>query len=171
MRPSLQPLRRESIERAASMIAATEVTKTFGGRGGVTALQGASLDIGEGEFVSLLGPSGCGKSTFLRCLAGLEAPTSGSLSLDGKRVDGPPERLGIASQRATLLEWFDVLENVLLPADFGGYRKEDYAARAQELLAMVGLGGFARAYPSALSGGMRQRAAICRSLLLDPRLP
>jgi NitT/TauT family transport system ATP-binding protein len=152
------------------MISAAEVSKTFGSRQGVTALQGVSLNIAEGEFVSLLGPSGCGKSTFLRCLAGLETPTSGTLALDGMPVDGPPERLGIAFQRDTLLEWFDVLENVLLPADFGGYRKEDYVARAEELLSMVGLGEFARSYPSALSGGMRQRAAICRSLLLDPRL-
>lgn len=152
------------------MIEARDVTKRFGGKGGVTALDGVDLRIGEGEFVSLLGPSGCGKSTFLRCLAGLDWPSRGTLSIEGKPVDGPPDRLGIAFQRDTLLEWFDVLENVLLPADFSGRRKRDYEGRARELLAMVGLADFAHAYPSALSGGMRQRAAICRSLLLDPRL-
>ena len=152
------------------MIAASDVVKRFGGADGVTALQGISLDIAEGEFVSLVGPSGCGKSTFLRCLAGLEVPTSGRLQLDGTPIKGPPERLGMAFQRDALLDWFDVLENVLLPADFGGYGKKKYEARARELLRMVGLDAFTRAYPRALSGGMRQRVAICRSLLLDPRL-
>lgn len=153
------------------MIRASDVVKRFGnGDKGVTALDGISLAIEEGEFVSLLGPSGCGKSTFLRCLAGIETATTGSLLIDGKPVDGPPDRLGMAFQRDALLDWFDVLENVLLPADFGGKRKRDYEPRARELLAMVGLKGFVNAYPRALSGGMRQRVAMCRSLLLDPRL-
>ena len=152
------------------MIAAHEVVKRYGGTDGVTALQGISLDISEGEFVSLVGPSGCGKSTFLRCLAELDEPTSGRLALDGAPIKGPPDRLGMAFQRDALLEWFDVLENVLLPADFGGYGKKNYEGRARELLRMVGLDAFTRAYPHALSGGMRQRVAICRSLLLDPRL-
>ena len=165
-----QPARTDLVGSAGPMISATDVVKRFGGADGVTALQDISLDITEGEFISLVGPSGCGKSTFLRCLAGLEKPTSGRLQLDGAPVDGPPERLGMAFQRDALLDWFDVLENVLLPADFGGYGKKKYEARARQLLQMVGLDGFTRAYPSALSGGMRQRVAICRSLLLDPRL-
>ena len=146
------------------------MVKRFGGANGLLALDGISLDIAEGEFVSLLGPSGCGKSTFLRCLASLEKPTSGTLLIDGAPVDGPPEGLGMAFQRDALLDWFDVLENVLLPADFAGGRKNDFEPRAQELLAMVGLREFAHVYPRALSGGMRQRVAMCRSLLLDPRL-
>lgn len=153
------------------MIRASDVVKRFGhGEKGVTALDGISIAIDEGEFVSLLGPSGCGKSTFLRCLAGIETASGGSLLIDGKPVDGPPDRLGMAFQRDALLDWFDVLENVLLPADFGGKRKRDYEPRARELLAMAGLSGFVNAYPRALSGGMRQRVAMCRSLLLDPRL-
>ncbi|MDB5583248.1 MAG: transporter ATP-binding protein [Bradyrhizobium sp.] len=153
------------------MILASHVTKQFGSGGeGVTALDDVSLSINEGEFVSLLGPSGCGKSTFLRCLAGIETPTSGSLLIDGQPIAGPPDRLGMAFQRDALLDWFDVLENVLLPADFGGKRKRDYEARARELLAMTGLSAFVHSYPRALSGGMRQRVALCRSLLLDPRL-
>jgi NitT/TauT family transport system ATP-binding protein len=152
------------------MIAASQVVKRFGLVDGVTALDGISLDIAEGEFVSLLGPSGCGKSTFLRCIAGLEKPTSGTLLIDGVKVDGPPPRLGMAFQRDALLDWFDVLENVLLPADFAGGRKRDFEPRARELLKMVGLSEFTHAYPRALSGGMRQRAAISRALLLDPRL-
>jgi NitT/TauT family transport system ATP-binding protein len=152
------------------MIAACNVVKRFGGALGVTALEGVSLDIREGEFVSLLGPSGCGKSTLLRCIAGLEKPTGGTLTIDNAPIDGPPDRLGMAFQRDALLDWFDVLENVLLPADFEGYRKRDYEPRARQLLKMAGLSEFAHAYPRALSGGMRQRAAMCRSLLLDPRL-
>lgn len=151
-------------------IRASEVTRRFGGTTGLLALDGISLDIADGEFVSLLGPSGCGKSTFLRCLAGLDRPTSGTLRLESKPIQGPPDRLGIAFQRDALLDWFNVLENVLLPADFGGFSKRDYEPRARELLRMVGLKDFADAYPSALSGGMRQRVAICRSLLLTPKL-
>ncbi|MCK9917760.1 ABC transporter ATP-binding protein [Microbacteriaceae bacterium K1510] len=153
------------------MIRASNVVKRFGyGDKSVIALDGISLDIGEGEFVSLLGPSGCGKSTFLRCLAGIETATTGTLLVDGKPVDGPPDGLGMAFQRDALLDWFDVLENVLLPADFGGKRKRDFEPRARELLAMAGLSSFVNAYPRELSGGMRQRVAMCRSLLLDPRL-
>ncbi len=153
------------------MIHASQIVKRFGNaETGVTALDGISLDIGEGEFVSLLGPSGCGKSTFLRCLAGIETPTAGTLNIDGEPVKGPPDRLGMAFQRDALLDWFNVLDNVLLPADFRGERKRDYEPRARELLGMVGLAAFLDAYPRALSGGMRQRVAICRSLLLNPRL-
>src|ERR1700752_1495290 len=119
-----------------TMISARGVQKRYGGAGGLLALEDVTLDIAEGEFVSLLGPSGCGKSTFLRCLAGLEQTTSGTLTVDGKAIDGPPNRLGMAFQRAALLDWFDVLDNVLLPADFRGQRKRDFAPRALELLKM-----------------------------------
>jgi NitT/TauT family transport system ATP-binding protein len=153
------------------MIVARDVGKRFGGPAdGLTAIDNISIDIAEGEFVSLLGPSGCGKSTFLRCLAGLEQTTSGALSIDGKGIDGPPDRLGMAFQRDALLDWMNVLDNVLLPADFSGAHKSQFEPRALELLKMAGLGGFVHAYPRALSGGMRQRVAMCRSLLLDPRL-
>jgi NitT/TauT family transport system ATP-binding protein len=153
------------------MIVAKEVGKRFGGAAhGVTAIENVSLTIAEGEFVSLLGPSGCGKSTFLRCLAGLEKPTSGTLLIDGQAVRGPPGRLGMAFQRDALLDWMNVLDNVLLPADFSGKRRRDFEPRARELLAMAGLSGFVHALPRALSGGMRQRVAMCRSLLLEPRL-
>jgi NitT/TauT family transport system ATP-binding protein len=153
------------------MIAAKDVGKHFGDSAdGVTAIANISINIAEGEFVSLLGPSGCGKSTFLRCLAGLEQTTSGTLTIDGKQVNGPPERLGMAFQRDALLDWMNVLDNVLLPADFSGARKRDFEPRARDLLKMAGLSAFVRAYPRMLSGGMRQRVAMCRSLLLEPRL-
>jgi NitT/TauT family transport system ATP-binding protein len=153
------------------MIVAKGVGKRFGGPAdGVTAIEDVTIDIAEGEFVTLLGPSGCGKSTFLRCLAGLERTTSGTLLVDGIRVSGPSDRLGMAFQRDALLDWLNVLDNVLLPADFSGMRKRDFENRAHDLLKMAGLSGFERAYPRALSGGMRQRVAMCRSLLMEPRL-
>ena len=152
------------------MISASGVTKRFGGPNGLLALDRVSLDIAEGEFVSLLGPSGCGKSTLLRCIAGLERPTAGSLLVRGAPIVGPPKGLGMAFQRDALLDWFNVLENVLLPADFAGHRKADFEPRARELLAMAGLKDFAHVYPRTLSGGMRQRVAMCRSLLLQPSL-
>jgi NitT/TauT family transport system ATP-binding protein len=155
---------------AVPLLAAHRLRKQFGGPTGVLALDDVTLDIRPGEFVSLLGPSGCGKSTFLRCMAGLETPSGGTLSLAGAPISRPPENLGIALQRDALLEWLDVLDNVLLPADFGGRVEDRHIARAVELLRMVGLGEFLHHYPRALSGGMRQRVAICRALLLDPPL-
>jgi NitT/TauT family transport system ATP-binding protein len=153
------------------MIVARDVGKHFGAAGeGITAIANISINIAEGEFVSLLGPSGCGKSTFLRCLAGLEQTTSGVLTIDGKQVNGTPERLGMAFQRDALLDWMNVLDNVLLPADFNGASRRDFEPRARDLLKMAGLSSFAHAYPRTLSGGMRQRVAMCRSLLLEPRL-
>jgi NitT/TauT family transport system ATP-binding protein len=153
-----------------AFISARSLTKRFGGADGLTALENITLDLEEHEFVSFLGPSGCGKSTFLRCLAGLDGPTSGTLMLEDKPITHPPRKLGIVFQRDTLLDWFDVQENVLLPADFAGERKREFEPRARELLRMVGLQDFAKSYPAKLSGGMRQRAAICRALLLAPRL-
>ncbi|WP_431282851.1 ABC transporter ATP-binding protein [Humitalea sp. 24SJ18S-53] len=149
------------------MISARALGKRFAE---TQALADVTLDIGRGEFVALLGPSGCGKSTFLRMLAGLEVPSSGSLTLDGKPVIGPPERLGIALQRDALLDWRSVLDNVLLPADLRGGRTPALVARARELLNLTGLSDFTGSWPAELSGGMRQRAAICRALLEDPPL-
>ena len=155
---------------AASMIEADGVEKRFGGPDGLLALDRLDLRVPAGEFVSLLGPSGCGKSTFLRCVAGLEHPTRGEIRVAGRPVREPPEDLGMAFQRDALLDWISVLDNVLLPADLGRHRRRDLEGRARELLRMVKLEGFADVYPTQLSGGMRQRVAICRSLLLHPRL-
>lgn len=139
--------------------------------GELTALSGVDLDIRNGEFLSLLGPSGCGKSTVLRCLAGLERATSGTIEVSGKPVDGPPENLGVVFQRDVLLDWRTVIENVLLPAEFGARsRKEALRPKAHKLLEMVGLDAYADRYPWELSGGMRQRVAIARALVDDPAL-
>jgi NitT/TauT family transport system ATP-binding protein len=139
-------------------------------RGSVVALDGINFDLREGEFLSILGPSGCGKSTLLKCLAGLERPSSGTIRVGGAPLVGPAEGLGVVFQRDVLLDWRTVLDNVLLVAEF---QRRDVSAlrpKALQLLARFGLEAFADRYPWELSGGMRQRASICRALLTDPSL-
>ncbi|MFM9887808.1 MAG: ABC transporter ATP-binding protein [Burkholderiales bacterium] len=145
------------------------VSKTFA-RAGITALANVSLTIAPGEFVSILGPSGCGKSTLLRCIAGLDIPTTGSIRVGGTAVARPPEHLGMVFQRDALLEWRTVLENLMLPIEFRRGRRSEAVPRANALLELVGLKGFENRYPAQLSGGMRQRVAICRALVDDPML-
>ncbi|ASP20399.1 taurine transporter ATP-binding subunit [Antarctobacter heliothermus] len=137
-------------------------------RGDVVALEDINLDIRPGEFVSIVGPSGCGKSTLFKCLAGLEPVTSGAMHVAGGPLSGPPESLGMVFQRDVLLDWRTILDNVLLQAEFRNLPKAKYRDRAAQLLQRFGLGGFEKMYPWELSGGMRQRASICRALLCDP---
>ena len=134
--------------------------------GAVTALGSINLDIRQGEFVSLLGPSGCGKTTLLRIVAGLEDATTGHVHLHGRGLDG----LGFVFQRDVLLNWLTIIDNVLLPIDFKNKKPKAYRERARQLLATFGLDGFENKRPWELSGGMRQRAAICRALIDDPEL-
>jgi NitT/TauT family transport system ATP-binding protein len=138
--------------------------------GAVTALKDVNVSVGGGEFVSILGPSGCGKSTLLRCVAGLDRPTSGSITLGGKPVDGPPLDMGFVFQRDVLLDWLSVINNVLLPCQIKKLPIEEWEPKALALLQLIGLTGFERRHPWELSGGMRQRVAICRALLLNPSL-
>ncbi|MDC7789960.1 ABC transporter ATP-binding protein [Rhodoplanes sp. TEM] len=145
-----------------------QVFETAAGRA-VTALDGVSFDIGRHEFVAVLGPSGCGKSTLLRLIAGLIAPTRGSVEIWGMPVTEPRDEIGIVFQRPTLLPWFDVLGNVTFPMRHKyGRVGEAERARARELLALVDLADFADKRIDELSGGMQQRVAIARALLLDP---
>ncbi len=139
-------------------------------RGDIVALQDINLDVAAGEFVSILGPSGCGKSTLLKCIGGLQPLTAGEIAIEGKPVVEPPEHTGFVFQRDVLLDWRTILENVLLPAEFLGLDVARWRAPAMSLLATLGLDGFEARYPWELSGGMRQRVAICRALLLDPAL-
>lgn len=136
----------------------------------VEALRGVNLRIDAGEFVALVGPSGCGKSSLLRLVAGLAAPSHGTVTIGGTRVTGPRPDVGLLFQRPTLLPWRTVRKNVLLPAEVLGLDRRVAAARAAELLEMVGLGGFEDALPAELSGGMQGRVAIARSLLQDPAI-
>lgn len=151
-------------------IEATDVCKRYGGANGLLALDQVSLSVREGEFLSILGPSGCGKSTFLRCVAGLEKASGGVIRVHGEPVRKAPRNMGMVFQRDVLLEWRSILDNMFLQIDFRHESRKKYEPRAHELLALFGLTGFEKAYPAQLSGGMRQRAAICRALLADPDL-
>jgi len=136
--------------------------------GAVEALRDISLSIREGEFVALVGPSGCGKSTLLRAIAGLRAVTSGRIVVDGATVEKPIPKVGMVFQAALLLKWRSVLDNVLLPVELSGGNPAQYIERARELLELVGLDDFANKRPGELSGGMQQRASLCRALIMDP---
>ncbi len=154
---------------SAPLVSVRAVEKTYFTRQApVQAVASASLDVARGEFVSLLGPSGCGKSTLLMMIAGLEQPTGGSILLGGAEVKKPRRDIGVIFQDATLLPWKSALDNVLFPIRILKLPVEAYRPRALELLNMVGLSGFEHKKPSELSGGMRQRVAICRSLIHDP---
>ena len=147
------------------------VGKTYASpRGDIAALANIDLDIHDAEFLSLLGPSGCGKSTLLRCLAGLETISHGEVLIRGETLDGPPDHLGIVFQRDMLLDWRTVLDNVFLPLEFRGKKTAPYREAALSLLETFGMRRSADRFPWELSGGMRQRAAICRALLDDPAL-
>ncbi len=154
-----------------TLVSVKKVQKTYLTRQApVQAVASASLDVARGEFVSLLGPSGCGKSTLLMMIAGLEAPTGGLITLAGSEVRKPRRDIGIIFQDATLLPWKSALDNVLFPIRILKLPMESYRQRARDLLAMVGLADFEHKKPSELSGGMRQRVAICRALIHDPEI-
>lgn len=138
--------------------------------GPVEALREISFAVERGEFVALVGPSGCGKSTLLRIVAGLRAATRGAVLVGGQPVKRPLPSVGMVFQAPVLLKWRRLLENVLLPAELAGLRPGDYTARAQDLLRLTGLADFRMKFPRELSGGMQQRASLCRALLLDPPL-
>ena len=154
---------------APPLISIENVDMTYQAASGpVEALRGISMSVDRGEFVSLVGPSGCGKSTLLRCIAGLRPVTGGRIVVDGVPVVQPIPKVGMVFQSAILLKWRTVLDNVLLPVELYGLKPADYRDRAHELLKLVGLDEFARKRPGELSGGMQQRASLCRALILDP---
>ena len=154
------------------MVGAIEVSrvgKTFRGTANsVVALQEVDLQIRPGEFVSFVGPSGCGKSTLLKLIGGLLEPSSGSIAVDGKTVTQPRRDIGVMFQTPVLFPWRTVLENVLLPIEVFGLDAKQAADKARGILNLVGLQGRESAYPRELSGGMQQRAALSRVLIIDP---
>jgi len=141
------------------------------------ALKGASIDIGKGEFAAIVGPSGCGKSTILKLVSGLLAPNRGRLEVAGKPIQGPVKIAGMAFQNPTMLPWLTAMDNVLVPlkivqpyrAQFRA-KRADYEDRARALFKTVGLAGFETRHPWQLSGGMQQRASLCRALIHEPQL-
>jgi NitT/TauT family transport system ATP-binding protein len=165
--------------RSGRTIRLEQVSLTFGPRnGGLKALSETNLDIHEGEFIALVGPSGCGKSTILKLVSGLLAPTTGRLTVDGQPLVRGKLGVGIAFQNPTMLPWLTIEHNVMLPlkivepfrSEFRKKRRNEYRDRVRELLAQVGLEGFAEKFPWQLSGGMLQRASLCRALIHGPQL-
>lgn len=160
-----------SAHSARPVIEIKGVSKTYKTQDGeVPSLQPLDFDINEGEFLVVVGPSGCGKSTLLKMLAGLLPPSEGEIRVDGRVVKSPHRDVGIVFQSALLLPWRRILENVMMPVEVKGLPVEEYRKRALALLKMTGLDGFERKYPWQLSGGMQQRAAICRALVHDPKI-
>ena len=161
-----------------NFVALNRVSVRYGEDGdGTLALEGATLAVGPGEFVAVVGPSGCGKSTLMKVVTGLWPPTAGTVTVDGREVAGPLSIVGMAFQNPTLLPWRKTLDNVMLPLEIvqphcARLRSERsaYAAKARDLLALVGLKGFEDRFPWELSGGMQQRASLCRALIHDPSL-
>jgi NitT/TauT family transport system ATP-binding protein len=138
--------------------------------GEVEALRDVSFAVEEGEFCSIVGPSGCGKSTLLGVIAGLEPPAAGSVLVDGRPVTGPTSRIGFMPQRDQLFEWRSIWDNVTLGLTVQGRNTARERERVRELLERYGLADFARKRPGQLSGGMRQRCALIRTLATDPRI-
>ncbi|MFA7437999.1 ABC transporter ATP-binding protein [Castellaniella sp.] len=152
----------------ADLVTIRHLSKKFGAH--VTALEDVTLDIAANAFVSIVGPSGCGKSTLLRLISGLIPATSGQITVAGETVRGPIRQSSMVFQSPVLLPWRTVLENVFFVAELGHKKPSTLRGRALELLEMAGLGGFEDHYPHQLSGGMQQRASICRALLMNPPL-
>ncbi len=132
------------------------------------ALSDINFRVRRGEFVSVVGPSGCGKTTLLKILAGLIGKTEGQVSISGHEVTKPLPEVGMVFQAATLLPWRTILENVMVPVEIQKLDRAEHRTKAMALLDMVGLTGFENKYPHELSGGMQQRAGICRALVHDP---
>lgn len=164
-------------EGRTPFIAMDGVCMSYGRRGSALALADFSLRVARGEFAAIVGPSGCGKSTFLKLASGLRLPRAGGVVVGNREVAGPLKFVGMAFQNPALLPWRTCLQNVMLPLEivepFRSRRYRDKALhreRAYDLLKSVGLGDAANRYPWQLSGGMQQRAALCRSIVHDPQL-
>ena len=166
-------------QSAAVAIELSDVSVTFGrGERAVPALAPTTLKVGDGEFVALVGPSGCGKSTILRLVAGLVQPSTGVVILGGREVAAKALRIGMAFQNPTMLPWLTIEQNIMLPlkivepyrSQFAKLKRTTFRDKANALLEQVGLKGFGRRFPWQLSGGMLQRANLCRALIHEPRM-
>ncbi len=165
------PVGAEAAPPRRRMIEVRGLAKTYRTRDGdVPSLKPLTFDIGDGEFVAVVGPSGCGKSTLLKLIAGLVPPTEGRVEIDGKQVIDPPDDIGIVFQTPVLMAWRTVLRNILLPVEVRRLDRATHLERAQALIKTTGLSGFENKFPWQLSGGMQQRAALCRALVHDPKI-
>jgi len=161
----------------AVFVALEGVSHAYGGAGGTLAIDGLSMAIESGEFTAVVGPSGCGKSTLMKLATGLQFPFKGTIEVAGERVSKPLKIAGMAFQAPTLLPWRTTLDNLLLPLEIVqphrrelSRRRADYVARAKNLLTSVGLRDQGEKFPWELSGGMQQRASLCRALIHEPQL-
>jgi NitT/TauT family transport system ATP-binding protein len=153
------------------VLAVENLTKRFAtAEGVITAVEGVSLEVPKGRFVALIGPSGCGKSTLFNAIGGLLDGYDGRVLIDGHPVDGTHHDVGMVFQEESTFPWLTTIENVAFPLAAGGMPKAERLDRARGLLRLVGLDGFENRYPAELSGGMRQRAAIARTLAFQPKL-
>ena len=161
-----------------ALVVLNNVSMQYGrGEAAVPAIEDVSLEIQRGEFIAVVGPSGCGKSSLMKLISGLHPTSAGELLVDGQSVDRPLKSVGMAFQNSNLLPWRTCVDNVLLPLEIVPPHRQrirsqrlQYKARAQELLESVGLTGFTEKFPWQLSGGMQQRASICRALIHEPEI-
>ena len=152
-------------------LAVADIVKRFGADDdALVAIDGVSLDVAKGEFVSLIGPSGCGKSTLFNIIGGLIGDYAGRVSVDGEAVSGTHPAFGMVFQEESTFPWRTVLDNVAFPLELAGIARHERHARARHFVALVGLDGFEQRYPAELSGGMRQRVSIARTLASEPRV-
>ena len=161
----------------SAFVSLENVSHAYAGAGSALAVEGLSLDVAEGEFAAVVGPSGCGKSTLMKLATGLQFPQTGTVTVAGEHVSHPVKIAGMAFQAPTLLPWRTTLDNLLLPLEIvEPYRREmrrrtgEFAARANNLLGSVGLRDQGGKFPWELSGGMQQRASLCRALIHEPKL-
>lgn len=159
------------------LVTIDDVDMRYGGPDGTLAVKDLTLTVGQGEFAAVVGPSGCGKSTLMKLVTGLHIPQAGTVTVAGKRVTEPVSIVGMAFQNPTMLPWRTTLDNILLPLEVVQQHrhrlranKAEYVAKAERLLEVVGLKGFGSKFPWQLSGGMQQRANLCRALIHEPKL-
>lgn len=169
--PTLTGSSRRYIPGRSPALAVDRITQVFEKNGEpLVALRDVSLEVRQGEFLTLVGPSGCGKSTLLKIIAGLLNPTAGSVYLEGNEVTEPREEIGLMFQTSTLFPWRNVIRNISLPLEITGTMEADGDKRIADVIELVRLEGFEQHYPRELSGGMQQRVALCRLLVSDPDL-
>jgi NitT/TauT family transport system ATP-binding protein len=159
------------------LVSIENVDMRYGGAAGTLAVSSLNLKVAKGEFAAVVGPSGCGKSTLMKLVTGLQIPQAGNVIVAEKQVTKPVSIVGMAFQNPTMLPWRTTLENILLPLEIVEKHrhrlranKKQYVAKAEKLLEIVGLGGFGGKFPWQLSGGMQQRANLCRALIHEPEL-
>jgi len=169
--PRLQPTSTPAASSAPALLAVERVSKRFTtGEGVIDAVDDVSFAVATGEFVSIIGPSGCGKSTLFNVIGGLLGDYEGRVTVAGEIVSGTHAAIGMVFQEESTFPWRTVLENVALPLEISGVAKPERLQRASHFVSMVGLAGFERRFPAELSGGMRQRVALARTLASEPRI-